>query len=63
MKPEPMPTIDWSKPVHPQEIEQMRDFAQLSLWGKMGWLEEAQKFADHMHIRFRARQQSQLFDD
>lgn len=56
MKPEPMPPIDWSQPVHPQEIEQMRDFARLSLWEKMGWLEEAQIFADHMHARFVARQ-------
>lgn len=50
MTPE-MPPIDWSQPVHPQELAQMRDFARLSLWEKMGWLEEAQRFVEHMQER------------
>ena len=47
--------IDWNAPVGDEELERMRDFAKLSLWEKLGWLEEAQRYVEHMKARREAR--------
>ena len=48
-------TIDWTTPVDENELEQMRDFARLSLWEKLGWLEEAQRYVEAMKASRAAR--------
>ncbi len=37
---------DWPTPPHWQELEQMNDFKALSLWDKLGWLEDAQEHVE-----------------
>lgn len=45
----PPPKIDWTVPPDPEEIENLRSFAALSMWDKLQWLEEAQRMVEHMN--------------
>jgi len=46
----------WNSPIDPHELEQMQRFSQLSLWEKRGWLEEAQRYVEHMKQRREERE-------
>ena len=47
--------IDWSVPIDEHELEQLRHFGALSLWEKLGWLEEAQRYVEQMKANRAAR--------
>ncbi len=47
--------IDWTIPIDEQELEQLRHFVTLSLWEKLGWLEEAQRYVEGMKASRAAR--------
>ena len=57
MKIDSLDQIEWKGEIHWQELEQMRDFAALPLWEKLGWLEEAQRFVEFQKQRQKIRQQ------
>ena len=47
--------IDWTVPLDEHELEQLRHFGTLSLWEKLGWLEEAQRYVEGMKASRAAR--------
>ncbi len=47
--------IDWTIPLDEQELEQLHHFGALSLWEKLGWLEEAQRYVEQMKASRAAR--------
>ena len=49
-------SIDWSIPVAPQELEQLREVARLPLSQKLEWLEESQRLVEALRAGRIARQ-------